>query len=221
MESGSSRRRQTRDLAAVLIENKVGSGMYGDVYRAIDTYGGSETPVALKRIKMERETQGFPVTALREIRILHSLCHENIVNMREIVTYSGEESSANTTIGGKNLDVGDVFMVFEYVDYDLATLLKSRAFAIEPELLRSYSYQLLTGLKHLHENNILHRDIKGANLLITRDNVLKIADLGLARNIPPKQYKLTNPVVTLWYRSPEVILGSKFYGPEVDIWSVG
>jgi serine/threonine protein kinase len=81
--------------------------------------------------------------------------------------------------------------------------------------------QLLSGVKFLHQHKILHRDIKSANLLITKNNVLKIADWGLARIVYSPEQKLTNPVVTLWYRSPEVICGSRYYGNEVDIWSVG
>lgn len=213
------RRKTTRNLDCMRVEKKVGFGMYGDVFRAVDITDGMAVPVALKKIKMERETQGFPVTALREIKILNSLNHENVVRMREIVTCSGDER--DPTLPRHGFTAGDVFMVFEFVDYDLSAILKARFFDISVDLIKSFIYQLIVGVNYLHERNILHRDIKGANLLITRGNVLKIADLGLARNIPPNGHKLTNPVVTLWYRSPEVILGSKFYGPEVDMWSVG
>ena len=123
----------------------------------------------------------------------------------------------------KNSLRGDVFMVFEFVDYDLSGLLKAK-----PDLfnnrdrVKSYLRQLLDGVSFLHSKNILHRDIKSANLLVTKGNVLKIADWGLARTIPEGGVsRLTNPVVTLWYRSPEVIVGSRQYGRGVDTWSVG
>lgn len=213
------RRRKTRNLETMLNMSKIGAGMYGVVFKAIDTTDNSI--VALKKINMERETQGFPVTALREIKILHSLNHKNIVHMREVVTYGGDESHNDSHLVGQGFVVGDVFMVFEYVEYDLSVILKAKHFELSPDLIKSFSHQLLTGVEYLHNKGVLHRDIKGANLLISRNNVLKIADLGLARHMPPSGHKLTNPVVTLWYRSPEVILGSKYYGPEVDIWSVG
>jgi serine/threonine protein kinase len=214
------RRRRTRNLETMRIQAKVGAGMYGVVYSATDTT--DNTIVALKKINMERETQGFPVTALREIKILASLNHKNVVHLREVVTYGGDESHNEEHLVKQGFNIGDVFMVFEYVDYDLSGVLKARHyFDLSPDLIKSFSHQLLTGVEYLHSKGILHRDIKGANLLISKGNVLKIADLGLARHIPPAGHKLTNPVVTLWYRSPEVILGSKFYGPEVDMWSVG
>lgn len=213
------RRRKTRNLETMKNLQKIGAGMYGVVYRAEDLTDNST--VALKKISMERENQGFPVTALREIKILHSLNHKNVVRLREVVTYGGDESHNDSQLVPLSFVVGDVFMVFEFADYDLSAILKARHFDISPELIRSFSHQLLTGVDYLHSKGVLHRDIKGANLLITRDNILKIADLGLARHMPPAGHKLTNPVVTLWYRSPEVILGSKFYGPEVDMWSVG
>ncbi len=215
-------RKRTRAVSCMTIDKVVGSGTFGVVYKASDKHDG--TRVALKKIKMERETQGFPVTAIREIKILKLMKnHENIVELREIVTYNGEEDDREEpTTRDKGFSVGDIFMVFEFVEFDLSGLLKSSGLVLTEHHIRSYLYQLLAGVQYLHENNILHRDIKSANLLITKGNVLKIADWGLARSttIHPDR-KLTSPVVTLWYRSPELILGSRFYGPEVDIWSVG
>lgn len=213
------RRRKTRNLETMRNLIKIGSGMYGVVYRAVDSTDNSV--VALKKISMERETQGFPVTALREIKILHSLNHENVVHLREVMAYGGDETDNESQLLPHGFVVGDVFMSFEYVDYDLSVVLKAKYFDLSADLIKSFSHQLITGVEYLHSKGVLHRDIKGANLLITKGNVLKIADLGLARYVPPAGHKLTNPVITLWYRSPEVILGSKYYGPEVDMWSVG
>lgn len=82
--------------------------------------------------------------------------------------------------------------------------------------------QLLDGLKHCHSRGVLHRDIKGSNLLIDKNGVLKIADFGLATTIDPnKKQKLTSRVVTLWYRPPELLLGATDYGASVDLWSTG
>lgn len=88
--------------------------------------------------------------------------------------------------------------------------------------IKSYTHQLLSGLQHCHERGILHRDIKGANLLIDRNGVLKIADFGLANYFRPRERRpLTNRVVTLWYRAPELLLGATDYGVGIDLWSAG
>lgn len=217
------KKRRTRDLIDCMeVANPVGTGTYGVVYKAIDKSEASRPPVALKKIKMERETQGFPVTAIREIKILNLMNHENIVKLREILTYDreGDEREKNE-LKQKGISPGDVFMVFEYIEYDLDGLLKSPNFYPSPDLIKSYLHQLLCGVQYLHEKKIIHRDIKSANLLISKNNVLKIADWGLARTLPPPNHKLTVPVVTLWYRSPELVFGTKLYGTEVDMWSVG
>lgn len=88
--------------------------------------------------------------------------------------------------------------------------------------VKCYMQQLLSGLQHCHERGILHRDIKASNLLVDKSGTLKIADFGLANFFPPKQkHQLTSRVVTLWYRSPELLLGSTDYGVGIDLWSAG
>ncbi len=219
------KRKRTRGIDCMRIEKIVGSGTFGIVYKAVDKTDPNRVEVALKRIRMERETQGFPVTAIREIRILYLMRdHPNIVQLREIVTYDENDKDKEPTLADKKFETGDVFMVFEFVDYDLSGLLKSSGVQLTENHARCYTHQLLKGVQYLHDNGILHRDIKSANLLITKNNVLKIADWGLARSVPDETVgapKLTNPVVTLWYRSPEVIVGSQRYNKGVDVWSVG
>jgi serine/threonine protein kinase len=218
------RRKRTRDITDCMdIQEPVGTGTYGVVYKAVDKTLPEKPLVALKKIKMEKETQGFPVTAIREIKILNLMNHKNVVHLREIVTYENTGNEQDASYRDKGIGAGDVFMVFEYVDYDLSVILKSERFRATPEVIKSYMHQLLEGVDYLHKNHILHRDLKTANILITKNNVLKIADWGLARSMPQSGHghKLTVPVVTLWYRSPELTCGNKAYGPEVDIWSVG
>lgn len=219
----TQRRKRTRGIDCMRIEKIVGSGTFGVVYKAVDKTDNF-VEVALKRIRMERETQGFPVTAIREIRILNLMRdHPNIVHLREIVYYD-ETCDKESSLVDKKFQSGDVFMVFEFVDYDLSGLLKSSGITLTEQHAKCYLEQLLRGVQYLHDNGVLHRDIKSANLLVTKNNVLKIADWGLARTLPDDiagTAKLTNPVVTLWYRSPEVIVGSKRYNKGVDIWSVG
>lgn len=88
--------------------------------------------------------------------------------------------------------------------------------------VKCYMQQLLLGLQHCHERGILHRDIKASNLLIDKNGMLKIADFGLANYYRPKPKRpQTSRVVTLWYRAPELLLGSTDYGVGIDLWSAG
>eukprot|EP01132_Coremiostelium_polycephalum_P013201 gene13201-16105_t len=163
---------------------------------------------------MDNETEGFPITAIREIKILKELDHKNIVRLKEIVTSKASSQNNNK---------GSVYMVFEYMDHDLNGLMDSPVFKFfNPEQIKCYLKQLLEGLDYCHRNNVLHRDIKGSNLLLNNKGILKLADFGLARPFNSSEKKLlTERVITLWYRPPELLLGSQNYGPEVDMWSVG
>lgn len=151
----------------------------------------------------------------------------NIVDLKEIIVHKEEdkESCSNEVMqlyDASGFVIGDIFMVFEYVHYDLSGLLKTRSVELSTLHIKSYMKQLLSGVYHLHVNKIMHRDLKPANILVTRDNVIKIADWGLARTfMDPSKQDFTNPVVTLWYRAPEVVLGSRKYGTEIDMWSLG
>eukprot|EP01129_Flabellula_baltica_P013812 TRINITY_DN6495_c0_g1_i2.p1 TRINITY_DN6495_c0_g1~~TRINITY_DN6495_c0_g1_i2.p1 ORF type:complete len:445 (+),score=64.19 TRINITY_DN6495_c0_g1_i2:6-1340(+) len=202
---------RTKDLEKFNILHKIGEGTHGVVYKAENTR--RKQIVALKKINLEGKSEGFPTSAIREIKLLKLLRHEHIVTLIDIVTTSGE----------MNKDA-DIFIEFEYCDHDLAGLLKALGdkdeWLSEPEV-KCYMFQLLKGLQFLHENNILHRDIKASNLLINNDGVLKIADFGLARPIYESQGRYTIQIITLWYRPPEIFLGQEEYGIKVDMWSVG
>eukprot|EP00743_Colponemidia_sp_Colp-15_P001567 GILK01001712.1.p1 GENE.GILK01001712.1~~GILK01001712.1.p1 ORF type:complete len:845 (-),score=150.63 GILK01001712.1:357-2891(-) len=190
---------------------QIGEGTYGKVYKARNKV--SNEIVALKKINMENEKEGFPITAIREIKILKRLNHPNVVKLLEIVTSKATEY---------NKKRGSVYMVFEYMDHDLTGLIDMRPrinFTI-PQI-KCFMKQILEGLDYCHLNNIMHRDIKGANLLISNGGVLKLADFGLARPYSEQSMRYTNRVITLWYRPPELLLGSIKYGPAVDMWSVG
>ncbi|KAA8495111.1 Cyclin-dependent kinase C-1 [Porphyridium purpureum] len=169
--------------------------------------------VALKKVRMDNEREGFPLTAIREIKLLKTLHHENIVNLKEIVTGQDDAEKSRT---GK----GSIYMVFEYMDHDLTGLMDTNVHFTEGQI-KCYMQQLLQGLKHCHDRDVLHRDIKGSNLLINNTGQLKIADFGLARSYGEPGRKYTNRVITLWYRPPELLLGELQYGPAVDLWSVG
>ncbi|BFF91556.1 cyclin-dependent kinase 2 [Drosophila madeirensis] len=181
---------------------KIGEGTYGIVYKARSNLTGQD--VALKKIRLEGEAEGVPSTAIREISLLKNLRHQNVVQLFDVV------------ISGNNL-----YMIFEYLNMDLKKLMDKKKDVFTPQLIKSYMYQILDALCFCHTNRILHRDLKPQNLLVDTAGKIKLADFGLARafNVPMRPY--THEVVTLWYRAPEILLGTKFYSTGVDIWSLG
>ncbi|GJM91835.1 hypothetical protein PR202_ga08252 [Eleusine coracana subsp. coracana] len=190
------------------------------VYMAKET--GTNEIVALKKIRMDNEREGFPITAIREIKILKKLHHKNVIKLKEIVTSPGPERDEQGKPIDGNKYKGSIYMVFEYMDHDLTGLADRPGMRFTVPQIKCYMRQLLTGLHYCHVNQVLHRDIKGSNLLIDNEGNLKLADFGLARSFSSDHNgNLTNRVITLWYRPPELLLGSTKYGPAVDMWSVG
>ncbi|KAH0561366.1 hypothetical protein KQX54_016357 [Cotesia glomerata] len=116
------------------------------------------------------------------------------------------------------------YLVLEFCDYDLAKLISNTKLTFRLSDIKTIMQQLLHGLFYIHSNNILHRDIKSANILITQNGVLKLADFGLSRAFSAsesnKENRYTNRVVTLWYRLPELLLGDRNYGPPIDLWGM-
>lgn len=184
--------------------NKIDEGTYGVVYRAKDKKTGEI--VALKKVKMEKEREGFPLTSLREINILLSFHHPSIVDVKEVVV-------------GSNLD--SIFMVMEYMEHDLKGLMETMKQPFSQSEVKCLMLQLLEGIKYLHDNWVLHRDLKTSNLLLNNRGELKICDFGLARQYGSPLKPYTHLVVTLWYRAPELLLGAKQYSTAIDMWSLG
>ena len=122
-----------------------------------------------------------------------------------------------------SLTIGFVYMVFQYMDHDLSGILTHPTFTLPPAHVKDLLRQMLEGLHYLHHRGILHRDIKGSNILLNASGQLKLADFGLARHYHKRRDNLnyTNRVITLWYRPPELLLGATTYGPAVDIWGIG
>ncbi|KAG8284182.1 Cyclin-dependent kinase 12 [Homalodisca vitripennis] len=193
---------------------QIGEGTYGQVYKAKDRRTGEL--VALKKVRLENEKEGFPITAVREIKILRQLNHKNIVNLREIVTDKSDALDFRK-------DKGSFYLVFEYMDHDLMGLLESGMVNFNEMHNASIMKQLLDGLNYCHKKNFLHRDIKCSNILMNNRGEVKLADFGLARlyNAEDRQRPYTNKVITLWYRPPELLLGEERYGPAIDVWSCG
>jgi len=182
---------------------KIGEGTYGIVYKAKDKKTGEL--LALKKIRLEAEDEGIPSTAIREISLLKQLQHPNIVRLYDVVHTEKK-----------------LTLVFEFLDQDLKKYLDACGDAgLEPYTVKSFLFQLLQGIAYCHQHRVLHRDLKPQNLLINMEGELKLADFGLARafGIPVRNY--THEVVTLWYRAPDVLLGSRKYSTQVDVWSVG
>ena len=184
--------------------SQIGEGTYGKVYKAINIQ--TKRMVALKRLRMESEKDGFPITAIREIKLLQSLRHPNIVSLVEMM-----------------VEKNHVYMVFEYLDHDLAGILSHPQLMFNEGHIKYLFKQITEGLAYMHQRGVLHRDIKGSNILLSSKGVVKIADFGLARSIdlfnPDAHY--TNRVITLWYRPPELLLGATIYDGAVDIWGLG
>ncbi|KZS92942.1 Pkinase-domain-containing protein [Sistotremastrum niveocremeum HHB9708] len=186
--------------------NQIEEGSYGVVFRARDKQTGDL--VALKKLKLDQEKHGFPITALREINALMTCRHENVVGIREVV-------------------VGDtltqVFIVMDFIEHDLKTLLTTMPSPFLQSEIKTLLMQLLSAVAHCHSNWILHRDLKTSNLLMNNRGTIKVADFGLARRYgdPIGVGGLTQLVVTLWYRAPEVLLGATQYSTAIDLWSVG
>lgn len=205
---------------------QIGEGTYGQVWRGRNKESGEI--VAMKKVRMDQEREGFPITAIREIKILKELNHENIVKLKEIVTsvpkaeHSSDTDSQSSELStDKKEDKGSIYMVFEYMEHDLTGLMESQNVRFTDSQIKCYMKQLLEGLFYCHTNGVLHRDIKGSNLLINNQGILKLADFGLARPYNEQNKNLTNRVITLWYRPPELLLGSTKYTTAVDMWSVG
>ncbi|CAF1016361.1 unnamed protein product [Rotaria sp. Silwood1] len=192
---------------------KIGEGTYGEVFKARDKTTGELC--ALKKVRLENEKEGFPITAIREIQILRQLTHPHIVNLKEIIM------DARAIVDIKN-DTS-FYLVFEYCDHDLFGLLDSGLIELDMEHIRAFIYQLMSGLAYCHQKKFLHRDIKCSNILLNNNGKIKLADFGLARfyNADDKDRPYTNKVITLWYRPPELLLGEERYGPAIDIWSCG
>jgi negative regulator of PHO system len=161
--------------------------------------------VALKEIHLDSE-EGTPSTAIREISLMKELKHENIVSLHDVIHTENK-----------------LMLVFEYMDKDLKKYMDSRGErgALDPTTIKSFMWQLLKGIAFCHDNRVLHRDLKPQNLLINNKGALKLADFGLARAFGIPVNTFSNEVVTLWYRAPDVLLGSRTYNTSIDIWSAG
>ncbi|KAG7738947.1 hypothetical protein KL923_002747 [Ogataea haglerorum] len=184
---------------------KLGEGTYATVFKGRNRALG--TFVALKEINLDSE-EGTPSTAIREISIMKELRHENIITLYDVIHTENK-----------------LTLVFEYLDKDLKKYMDTNGYnksgALEPHVVKSFMFQLLRGIMFCHDNRVLHRDLKPQNLLISSKGELKLGDFGLARAYGIPVNTFSNEVVTLWYRAPDVLLGSRSYSTSIDMWSAG
>ena len=180
----------------------VGEGAYGIVYKCKNKETGKY--VAIKRFK-EVEDDLVKKTMKRELKMLQKLHHPNVVDFQEAYKRKG-----------------NLYLVFEFVEKNLLELLQEHPQGLDPNLIRHLIYQLCKAIKYMHDQNIIHRDVKPENLLITENMELKLCDFGFARLISGScTEKLTDYVATRWYRAPELLLTQGEYGKEVDYWAIG
>ncbi|XP_073025630.1 probable serine/threonine-protein kinase At1g54610 [Primulina eburnea] len=185
--------------------DKIGQGTYSSVYKGRDLL--QNKVVALKKVRFDNMDPESVKFMVREILILRSLDHPNIIKLEGLVTSRTSSS---------------LYLVFEYMEHDLTGLASLPGVKFTEAQVKCYMQQLLSGLDYCHNRGVLHRDIKGSNLLIDNNGILKIADFGLACCFDSRQsVPLTSRVVTLWYRPPELLLGATQYGVAVDLWSTG
>jgi cyclin-dependent kinase 8/11 len=203
----------------------ISSGTYGRVYKARErnpapnTANGTTKPAelyAIKKFKPEKEGDniqytGLSQSAIREMALCTELSHPNVVHLAEII-----------------LEDKCVFMVFEYCEHDLLQIIHHHTQPtrrpIPASMIKSILFQLLNGLFYLHQNWVIHRDLKPANIMVTSSGHVRIGDLGLARLFHKplsSLYSGDKVVVTIWYRSPDLLLGARHYTPSIDMWAVG
>ncbi|KAK4446899.1 serine/threonine-protein kinase [Podospora aff. communis PSN243] len=183
---------------------KLGEGTYATVYKGMNRATGQF--VALKEINLDPE-EGTPSTAIREISLMKELKHENVLSLMDVIHAEDK-----------------LILVSEFMDMDLKKWMETRGGPngqLDIRTAKHFACQLLRGIAYCHQNRVLHRDLKPQNLLLTEFGDLKLADFGLARAFGIPVNTFSSEVVTLWYRAPDVLLGSRTYSTSIDIWSIG
>nr|CCC54296.1 putative mitogen activated protein kinase, fragment [Trypanosoma vivax Y486] len=179
----------------------LGEGTYGVVVKARHRATGHL--VAIKKYKQAEDDDHVRKTSLREVRVLKHLRHPNVISLLDVFRRDGK-----------------LYLVFEYVENTILQLIEARRSGLSEDEVRRYTFQLLNGVSYCHAHNIIHRDVKPENVLVSKDGVLKLCDFGFARPLSSRG-NYTDYVATRWYRAPELLVGDVSYGKAVDIWAIG
>lgn len=183
-------------------EGVVGEGSYGVVMKCRRKDNGQL--VAIKKFLETDEDQTVKKIAMREIRMLKRLRHENLINLIEVFRKRKK-----------------LFLVFEFVEFTVLDELEESPKGLDADKCRSYTFQVLRGIEFCHKSNIIHRDVKPENVLVSSSGIVKLCDFGFARLMAAPGENYTDYVATRWYRAPELLIGDTQYGKEVDIWAIG
>jgi mitogen-activated protein kinase 1/3 len=187
----------------------IGDGSYGFVASGTDKISGEK--VAVKKIRDVFADVVDAKRILRELKLLHHFSkHENIISIYDIMAVEPD-----------TIKFDDIYIVTNLYESDLERIIQSRQ-VLTDQHFQYFLYQILRALKYVHSANVLHRDLKPSNILVNANCDLGICDFGLARGFDVEgKDTLTEYVVTRWYRAPELLCQSPYYGKGVDIWSVG
>ncbi|CCG80955.1 Serine/threonine-protein kinase crk1 [Taphrina deformans PYCC 5710] len=183
-------------------QEKLGEGTYAVVYSGRQVSTGRT--IAIKKIKIGQFKEGLDMSAIREVKFLRELHHENVIELIDVYSHK------------QNLN-----LILEFLSADLEHLIKDRSIVFSTGNVKSWVLMMLRGLHYLHTRFVLHRDLKPNNLLLSSAGVLKLADFGLARDFGAPYANMSPNVVTRWYRAPELFLGARSYGTGIDLWAAG
>jgi len=180
----------------------IGEGSYGVVLKCKHKETGQI--VAIKKFLETEDDPGVKKIALREVRMLKRLRHEHLINLIEVFRRRRK-----------------LYLVFEYVDHTILEELEESPSGLDEDTARRHVFQVLRAINFCHQNNIIHRDVKPENILVSKLGVVKLCDFGFARMMAGSGEIYTDYVATRWYRAPELLVGDPAYGKEVDIWAIG
>lgn len=182
--------------------SKIGEGSYGVVIKCRHRETGRL--VAIKKFLETEDDPQIRKIALREVRMLKQLKHGNLVNLLEVFRRKRK-----------------LHLVFEFIDHTLLDDLDANASGLDETYIKKITWQVLRGIEFCHANNIIHRDVKPENILVSKDGIIKLCDFGFARSLAGPGAMYTDYVATRWYRAPELLVGDTQYGPPVDVWAMG
>ncbi|KPM12025.1 serine/threonine-protein kinase NLK-like protein [Sarcoptes scabiei] len=205
--TNSSSNTKLANNAELTPDRPIGYGAFGVVWSVTDPRDGKR--VALKKMPNVFQNLISSKRVFREIKMLSFFKHENVLSALDIL----QPPVLNY--------FQEIYVITELMESDLHKIIVSSQ-PLTPDHIKVFLYQMLRGLKYLHSAKILHRDIKPGNLLVNSNCLLKICDFGLARvEENDRSRRMTQEVVTQYYRAPELLMGAKYYNESIDMWSVG